>query len=69
MFIVLELQATLTNVAHIFTTYSSLAEAESNYHRVLSAAAVSTVPMHSALLMTADGQVLRSETYKHEATA
>ena len=69
MFIVLELQATLTNVAHIFTTYSSLAEAESNYHLVLSAAAVSDVRAHSALLMTANGQVLRSETYEHGVTA
>lgn len=69
MFIVLELQATEDNVAHIFTVYNSQAEAESNYHLVLSAAAISTIPSHSALLMTADGQVLRSETYKHEATA
>lgn len=69
MFIVLELQATLTDVAHIFTVYASLAEAESNYYLVLSAAAVSTVPSHSALLMTADGQVLRSETYEHGVTA
>ena len=69
MFIVLELQATSDNVSHIFTVYNSQAEAESNYHLVLSAAAISTIPSHSALLMTADGQVLRSETYKHEATA
>ena len=69
MFIVLELQATADNVAHIFTVYSDQAQAESNYHLVLSAAAVSTVPSHSALLMTADGQVLRSETYEHGATA
>lgn len=69
MFIVLELQATEENVAHFFTTYADQAQAESSYHLVLSAAAVSNVPSHSALLMTADGQVLRSETYKHEATA
>lgn len=68
MFIVLELQATEENVSHIFTTYNSQAEAESSYHLVLSAAAVSTIPMHSALLMTAGGQVLRSETYEHEVT-
>ena len=69
MFIVLELQATEETVAHIFTTYSDQAQAESNYHLVLSSAAVSTVPMHSVLLMAADGQVLRSETYEHEVTA
>lgn len=69
MFIVLELQATEETVTHIFTVYADQAQAESNYHLVLSAAAVSTVPMHSALLMTADGQVMRSETYEHGATA
>ena len=66
MFIVLELQTTAEAVSHIFSTYASQAEAESHYHTVLAAAAVSTVPAHSALLMTADGQVLRSETYHHE---
>lgn len=65
MLIVLELQATEDNVAHIFTTYDTQAEAESSYHLVLSSAAVSTVPMHSVLLMAADGQVMRSETYRH----
>lgn len=69
MFIVLELQAMLTDVAHILTVYADQAQAESNYHLVLSAAAVSTVPSHSALLMTADGQVMRSETYEHGVTA
>jgi hypothetical protein len=67
MFIVLELQATSDDVAHIFTTYDTQAEAESSYHLVLSAAAVSTVPEHSVLLMTPSGQVLRSETYSHES--
>lgn len=67
MFIVLELQATADNVAHIFTVYADQAQAESNYHLVLSAAAVSTVPEHSVLLMTPSGQVLRSETYSHES--
>lgn len=67
MFIVLELQATSSEVAHIFTVFGSQAEAESSYHLVLSAAAVSTVPEHSVLLMTPSGQVLRSETYSHES--
>ena len=66
MFIVLELQATADSVSHIFSTFDSVEEAESHWHSVLAAAAVSTVPAHSALLMTADGQVLRSETYHHE---
>ena len=65
MYIVLELQATQSSVTHLFNSYGTQSEAESHYHTVLAAAAVSTVPAHSALLMTADGQVLRSETYRH----
>ena len=66
MFAVLELQATEESVSHIFTSFDTQAEAESHFHTILAAAAVSTVPAHSALLMTADGDVLRSETYEHK---
>ena len=65
MYIVMELQTTAEAVAHIFETFADQAAAESRYHAVLSAAAVSAVPVHSCLLMTADGQVIRSETYRH----
>lgn len=65
MFIVLELQSTGEAVTHLFTSFTTRDDAESHFHTVLAAAAVSTVPAHSALLMTADGQVQRSETYRH----
>lgn len=65
MYIVLELQAYTTKVDHLFTTHDTEAEAESKFHTVLSAAAVSNVPAHSALLMDGAGNVLRSESYKH----
>ena len=64
-YLVIELQATGTDVANIVTAYNDLPTAESNYHRILSAAATSAVPKHSALLMTDDCVILRSETYKH----
>lgn len=69
MYIVLELQAAPGSVAHLFETFAEQALAESRYHTVLAAAAVSSVPEHSALLMTSDGQVLRSECYRHGAGA
>ena len=65
MYIVLELQAAPGNVAHLFETFAERDAAESRFHAVLAAAAVSQVPEHSALLMTSDGQVLRSECYRH----
>ena len=67
MFIVLELQNSGASVAHLFTTFVTEAEAESHFHTVLAAAAVSSVPSHSALLMDGDGSVLRSECYHHES--
>lgn len=66
MFIVLELQATENDVAIVPPVkYQTRAEAEQAYHQALSFAAVSTVHVHSVLLMTGEGQVERSESYKH----
>ena len=40
--------------------------AESRYHTILAAAAVSVLPVHAAILMTNDGFVLMSESYEHQ---
>ena len=42
-------------------------EAESEYHRILTFAAISTLPLHTAVLTTADGKTLSSKCYKHSA--
>lgn len=66
MYIILELQATDTDVAIVPPVkHQTRAEAEQAYHQALAYAAVSAVPVHSVLLMTGEGQVLRSESYKH----
>ena len=67
MFLVLEIQKT-DQVAHLLTAYESKAEAEQKFHTVLAAAAVSSVPVHSAMLITDDGTTLRSERYVHGLT-
>jgi len=41
-------------------------KAESKYYEVLSAAAVSNLPMHSAILFSAEGFPLMNKCYKHE---
>lgn len=51
------------------TAYSDRNEAESNYYRVLSAAAVSNVPMHSAALLNEKGNCLKSDFYDHTEEA
>lgn len=40
-------------------------KAESKYHEVLAAAAISELPSHAATLLTADGRVIMNQCYKH----
>ena len=40
-------------------------KAESKYHEVLAAAAISELQSHSATLLTADGRSIMSQCYKH----
>lgn len=65
MFIVIEIQ-TSTQVATIVTSHSNRNEAEQKYHQILSAAAVSAVPKHAAVMLTEEGTRLKSECYIHE---
>lgn len=46
--------------------FDSLNSAEAKYHAILSAAAVSSLPVHSAVLMNETGYVIRSQSYTHE---
>ena len=40
-------------------------KAEAKYHAILSAAAVSAIPVYSAMLFTDEGFALESKCYKH----
>ena len=40
-------------------------KAESKYHQVLAAAAVSELQSHSATLLTSDGRAIMNQCYKH----
>ena len=40
-------------------------EAESAYHSILSFAAVSTIPMHAAVMMTNEGIEIARQSYTH----
>ena len=44
-------------------------KAESKYHEVLAAAAVSELQSHAATLLTADGRVIMNQCYKHAIPA
>lgn len=67
MFIVIELQKLSDEqVANIVSPYVDKNEAESKYHDILRAAAISPVSIHSAMIVTEEGFLLKSEYYEHK---
>ena len=65
MYLVIEIQKTGTTIAQLVDTYADRNTAEQKYHTVLAAAAVSSVDVHSAVLMFYDGTVFKKESYDH----
>lgn len=66
MYIVIELQKNAEgHVANIVTEHPTQAEAESKYYSVLAAAAVSTIPVHSAIIVSEEGFPVKHQCYKH----
>ena len=67
MYIVVELQKNAEGVvSNIVTSHETLAAAESKYYSVLAAAAVSEIPVHSAIIVSEEGFPVRHECYKHQ---
>lgn len=67
MYIVIELQTNGNTTTNLVNAYDTRAEAEQKYHLILSAAAVSNVEIHAAVMLTAEGMVINSQAYHHEA--
>ena len=67
MYIIIEsLTDAAGNVATIVTKKDTRSEAESTYHMILGAAAVSSMPIHAAAIMTNDMQMIERKAYFHE---
>ena len=65
-YIVQEIQTTDgTTILGTPQTYTDRNAAESAYHSILFAAAVSAVHEHTAMIYTQDGRIVRAECYKH----
>ena len=64
-YVVIEIQTTGDNVATIVNQYDTLPLAESAYHQVLAAAAISSVEWHGAMLMNSQGSVYRNDMFTH----
>jgi len=65
-YIVIELQKaqdeSVANLVHVFNTK---AQAESKYYSILSAAAVSSVPVHSAIILQEDAVPVTFKSFTH----
>jgi hypothetical protein len=65
-YIVIEIQTnTDGTIGNLVSAYDTRNEAESHYHSVLASAAVSTLPVHSAVILTSEGRTICSQCYKH----
>jgi predicted regulator of Ras-like GTPase activity (Roadblock/LC7/MglB family) len=66
MYIVIELQKNAEGVvSNIVTSFDTLAEAESKYYSILASAAISNVPVHSAIIVSEEGFPVKHQCYKH----
>ena len=66
VYIVSEIQANDETASILNFSYTNYDEACSKYHTILSFAATSSVPKHTALIMNDDGSIAKRETYIHE---
>lgn len=65
-YVVLEVQSWDTGaVSTSAWAYDERNKAEAKFHSVLAAAALSELPVHSAVLLTADGMLLNRGCYEH----
>lgn len=64
-YIVLELQNNEGTTSTISYTYTDRNTAENKFHTILAYAATSSIEEHSAVLLTQDGRLVRTECYRH----
>ncbi len=64
MFVVIEIQ-TDTQTATLVNAYENRNDAENKYHNILAVASVSSVPIHTAVMVTDTGRFVKSESYDH----
>lgn len=65
MYIVIELQSTGESVSTLTWSYSTEQDAMAKYFSILAVAVTSSVPTHSAVIMTDRGEMVRSERFYH----
>lgn len=69
-YVVIELQTNPDGaIGNLVWAFDTRDAAESKYHAVLSAAAVSALPCHAATLLDSEGFALASQCYHHGEAA
>lgn len=69
-YIVIELQTYADGtVGNIVTAHDTRDDAESKFHTVLAAAAISQLPCHAAICVANDGFLIGNQCYRHEVAA
>ena len=65
MYIVIELQTESDSVSPIINSYSTINQAYQKYYSILSAAAVSSVKTHTAMIVSENGEIITAESFQH----
>lgn len=65
MYFVIELQTNNGQTANIVTSHATREAAESKYHTILAAAAVSNVAKHAAVIISEEGFPIMHQCYIH----
>lgn len=69
-YLVIEIQANADGtVGNLVYCYDTREEAESKWHGILSAAALSNVECHTAVMFSADGEEWQAQHYEHKELA
>ena len=66
MLAIVEIQKNGDSASNITELYTDTAQAKSRYHELLSIAAVSSVPEHSIILVSEEGNYMFHEKYVHD---
>lgn len=67
MYIIHEMQTTGNQTALVpALTYTDRNQADSAYHTALAAAAISSVPIHTVLMVDEHGNTIKCDYYEHQ---
>lgn len=69
LYIVIEMQSTGESVATLTWSFPTIEQAMAKYYSLLAVAVTSSVPIHSAVIMTDRGEMVRSEHFYHAREA